>query len=282
MDFPACGLPALHPRAAYGKMDMPDKIYPIKRGLLNMRTKQARMTLWTGAVYLLSFLCYVPVLLQRLGAAVPGGLLSLRYVFVLIPAAVTVFFLMRGRQVKHYLAARLKGISLRELALCAAAALAGVLVTCGYSLTVNTNLYASAYPSIGALAASCGYLFLTALAEEAAWRGFFFHNLAAGGKRMRAAVLTGAVWGIWHLPMWILRNSLGLPEVLPLLVWVLLVSIALGMLYGISGSILSAALLHMLCNVCFLAPTAWNSAALSLCILAAVCEKSFKKSRKPS
>ena len=82
--------------------------------------------------------------------------------------------------------------------------------------------------------------------------------------------------------MWILRNSLGLPEVLPLLVWVLLVSIALGMLYGISGSILSAALLHMLCNVCFLAPTAWNSAALSLCILAAVCEKSFKKSRKPS
>ncbi|MDE7261833.1 MAG: CPBP family intramembrane metalloprotease [Oscillospiraceae bacterium] len=247
-----------------------------------MRAMKSKLILWTSIVYILSFLCYVPMLLRQLEIPVPDGLLHLKYGFVLIPALVTILFLLCERQTGDYLTGLFKRISLKELAVCAAIALTGVLVTCCYSFLSRKPLYSSAYPSLASLAVSCIYLFMTALAEEAAWRAFFFRSLAAGGEKTGAAVVTGAIWGIWHIPMWIIRNSLRLPEVIPLLVWVVLVSVVLGVFYYKFRNILSAALLHMICNICFLAPAVWNDAVLLCCIFAgfAVCKKSSGNFRK--
>ena len=33
---------------------------------------------------------------------------------------------------------------------------------------------------------------------------------------------------IWHIPMWLIRNSLSLAEMIPLFIWAVLISIVLG------------------------------------------------------
>ena len=47
------------------------------------------MILWILTVYALSFICYLPMLLQRSGLAVPEALLYLRYGFLLVPALIS-------------------------------------------------------------------------------------------------------------------------------------------------------------------------------------------------
>jgi membrane protease YdiL (CAAX protease family) len=39
------------------------------------------------------------------------------------------------------------------------------------------------------------------LGEEMAWRGFLFRNLAGENSLAKAALVSGAVWWAWHLPM---------------------------------------------------------------------------------
>ena len=53
---------------------------------------RAKIALWIAAVYILSSACYVPMLLQQSGFAVPEPLLYLRYFFVPAPALVSILF----------------------------------------------------------------------------------------------------------------------------------------------------------------------------------------------
>ena len=216
--------------------------------------------LWIFVVYLVSFSCYAPMLLERLGAAVPDGLLSLRYGFVLAPALVSIAFLTHEHGLKYFFHQNIRRVSLKEWGLCIAAALTGILFTC-VCLSASRN-HAATYPTIPALAASCAYLFVTALVEETAWRGFFFRRTAAGGDGAAAAVLTGIVWAGWHIPMWSIRNGLGAAEMVPLFLWAVLLSLVLGLFYNKFTNLISAALLHMTFNVCFLAPMEYNAALL--------------------
>lgn len=241
-----------------------------------MWMRRNKTALWTVIVYIASFLCYVPALLRRLGVMVPAGLLNLKYGFVLVPALTAALFLARERRIKDYWTSCFKGLSIRELAACAVIAFVGAVSACGYSFFAQTDLFAGAYPSAGAFAASCAYLFLTALAEEAAWRGFLCRRLAAEGRRGRAILLSGTVWAVWHIPMWTIRNALPPMEILSLLVWAVLASVVLGAFYCAFGNLFSAALLHAALNACFLAPAAVNAAVLSAGIL--ICRAIYRKS----
>lgn len=244
-----------------------------------MRDARTETALWTGTVYLLSFLCYTPMLFQRLGYPVPAALLSLKYGFVLVPALVSLLFRVRRGPAEKRPA--LSRISWRELAVCGAAAAAGLLVTAGYSAAAGISLYGSAYPTAASFAGSCAYLFLTALAEEAAWRGFLFRRMT--GNVLGASLGTGIAWAVWHIPMWAIRNALGPAEILPLFLWAVLLSVVLGVFYRTFGHIASAALLHMTFNVCFLAPAALNDLVLLLGVLAGwgIRKISAGKLRKP-
>ena len=42
-------------------------------------TNKLKLTLWVSAVYVLSFICYVPTLLEQNGIIIPNGLLYLKY-----------------------------------------------------------------------------------------------------------------------------------------------------------------------------------------------------------
>lgn len=239
--------------------------------------------LWILLVYVLSFVCYTPMLLNTLGVIIPNTFILLRYCFVLIPALVSIIFLVHERSLKSYLTHNFKRISLREIVLCAVVALIGIASTCCYSLIEKTDLYGSTYSSIPSLIFSCGYLLATALIEEMAWRGFLFDRLAVGEKKMVAEILVGVVWAVWHIPMWTIRNSLSISEMIPLFAWAVLISVVLGISYRVFRNIFTVSILHMVFNVCFLAPVKYNVVIILLSIIvcfASIKHKQFLERRK--
>ncbi len=242
--------------------------------------KDAKNILWVLAVYAFSFICYVPMLLRQSGTMVPGVLLYARYLFILVPALISAAFLAGEGAVKNCWFDRFKKISANEIIVCIVVALIGVLTTCGYSFWRKTGLFHNAYPSILSLAASAGYLLATALAEEMAWRGFLLKHIAAGGKKALAAGVAGVIWAVWHIPMWTIRNSLGLEEVIPLLIWAVLISLVLGMAWFRFENLVSVSLLHMVFNICFLAPAKYNDVVILIGIIVCCIIRKYKKGIK--
>lgn len=242
--------------------------------------ERRKTALWVLAVYALSFICYVPLLMRQYGAMVPGVLLHARYLFILVPALISGIFLAGEGAVKACWSGSFKKISAAEIMICIAAALIGVLTTCGYSFWWKAGPFSYAYPSILSFAASAVYLFATALMEELAWRGFLLKRIAAGGKKPLAAGLTGVIWAIWHIPMWTIRNSLGPAEVIPLLIWAILISFILGMVYFRFENLLSVSLLHMTFNICFSAPTKYNIIVVLISFIICYIFIKFKKGIK--
>ncbi len=225
-----------------------------------MKSSERRKTaLWVFLVWFFSFLCYTPMLLDQLGAPVPAALFSLKYGFLLVPALVTLLFSAGKPGGLARFARGFRRITRKEAVFCGCAALAGISFTSLCSLVKQIDFFGSAYSSLLSMAGSCVYLFVTALLEEFAWRGWLFQHILAVGGRPAALFFTGAAWAVWHLPMWLIRNSLGLREVAPLFLWAMLLSVVLGLFYEAFGNLISAALLHMLFNTCFLAPTAYQN-----------------------
>lgn len=241
---------------------------------------KTKIILWILAVYILSFICYLPMLLLRSGTAVPETLLYLRYGFLLVPALISTIFLLSEHAVTSCWLSNFRRISAKEIFLCTAAALTGLLTSCGYSLWQNTGLFRRAYPAPSALVYSVVYLFAAALAEELAWRGFLLRLVAAGRKTALSAGITGIIWAVWHIPMWTIRNSLGFEDVLPLMIWAVLISLILGMAYFRFENLLSVSLLHMIFNICFLAPAKYNNIVIFAGIIFCYIFRKYKKGIK--
>lgn len=78
--------------------------------------------------------------------------------------------------------------------------------------------------------------------------------------------------------MWLIRNSLPILDILYLSIWTMLISIILGVLYYVYENIFSVALLHMIFNVCFLAPVKNNNIVIIFfSIVAIILFKNKKK-----
>ena len=207
------------------------------------------------------------MMLQQHGVSVPNGLSLLKYVFVCIPAAGAFLFLAFEHRLKKYFATAFSGkIALNHIGIWAILVFAGLSVSFCYSLAARTDLLQNTYPSVTALLSCCMYLFVTAFVEELAWRGFLLVSFQ--GESICSILLVGIIWTIWHLPMWIIRNSLGAGQIIPLCIWTLLVSVVLGIAFYQCRNLLFIAILHATFNICYLAPIAYNIAALALVIIA--------------
>ena len=66
------------------------------------------------------------------------------------------------------------------------------------------------------------------------------------------------------MPMWIIRNSLGMEQIACLCIWTLLVSVVLGITYYQCKNILLIAILHATFNTCYLAPMQFNIVLLAI------------------
>ncbi len=63
-----------------------------------------------------------------------------------------------------------------------------------------STLGGSALPSSLLVVPAAGVVLLPPLGEELGWRGFAYPRLAERVGRARAAITTGAIWALWHLP----------------------------------------------------------------------------------
>jgi membrane protease YdiL (CAAX protease family) len=86
----------------------------------------------------------------------------------------------------------------------AAAFLADALGGPAPSLTAGQNLITTAG---GPVAFLVGMLIGGPLAEEPGWRGTAFPRLRASMSRLRAGLLLGVVWAVWHLPLFFIPGT---------------------------------------------------------------------------
>lgn len=224
--------------------------------------------LWTAWVLMLSCLCYLPMFLSKNGVHVSQVGLSAKYLFVVMPFAVSVFFTLKYSAIRKWLLTLFaEKIKLQAIFTCVALGIIGLSFSTIYCLLAGDNdLFARSFPTATATVMNCAYLFATALVEEIALRGYLFNKLAAAKGRKIALIYVGAFWAIWHIPMWTIRNSLGFREVPVYFIWTVMISFILGMFFSSYKNILTVSLLHMIFNVCFLMPVKYN-VILSGCIL---------------
>jgi membrane protease YdiL (CAAX protease family) len=126
--------------------------------------------------------------------------------------------------------------------------------------------------SIGIGAAVLLWIATYGFGEEIGWRGFAFHRMEASGW-VRAAVLIGVVWGLWHLPYLFYKDNfiaLGAGGFVFFLVSITMGSILLSWIYRGSGySILMVALWHGLFDFVSASPVAQGAgnAAISAAVV---------------
>ena len=141
-------------------------------------TNKVKIMLWVCVVYILSSICYIPMMLQQHGVSVPNGLSLLKYLFVCIPAASAFLFLAFEHRLKILCNSIFREDSTQHIGTWAILVFAGLSVSFCYSLAAKTDLLQNTYPSVTVLLASCMYLFVTAFVEELAWRGSFLSGFA--------------------------------------------------------------------------------------------------------
>ena len=95
---------------------------------------------------------------------------------------------------------------------------------------------------------------LSALLEEVVWRGNFHHHLRKNHSLFRTAVITAAVWSLWHLPIAVFYKGYGelwtgITSYIGLL---FLISITLTYVREVGRSVIPAAILHGMLNVFYL------------------------------
>jgi membrane protease YdiL (CAAX protease family) len=91
----------------------------------------------------------------------------------------------------------------------------------------------------------------SALGEELGWRGFALPRLQARRSALAASLIVGAVWGIYHLPLFLLGSpTRPFALFLPFALSCVIMSIFYTWMYnGTGGSLLIAVLLHAATNL---------------------------------
>jgi membrane protease YdiL (CAAX protease family) len=120
------------------------------------------------------------------------------------------------------------------------------------------------------------------LGEEAGWRGFALGRLLRLASPMKSAVFLGAVWSLWHLPLFFIegttQNALAgfgfLPAFICYLLYTVMISVLITLLFVKSrGSVLGAMIFHAMGNLSLgVMPIVFtkSGAVILLLILAAV------------
>ena len=95
------------------------------------------------------------------------------------------------------------------------------------------------------LVASFGFLMFINSGEEIGWRGFALPRLQSVIKHpLVAGIVLGAIWGIWHLPIYLDPEQSSFPLILFLL-FIMGISIIYSLLFNNTrGSLLMATILH--------------------------------------
>jgi membrane protease YdiL (CAAX protease family) len=88
--------------------------------------------------------------------------------------------------------------------------------------------------------------------EELGWRGFALPRLLTGRSALSAGVILGIIWGVWHLPAFLIggtpQNSMSFPL---FIIGAVGISVLMTWAFkGTGGSVVSAVLIHWTFNTC--------------------------------
>ena len=109
---------------------------------------------------------------------------------------------------------------------------------------INQN-YAS-YPLIFVM-----QLFMGPTAEEPGWRGYFFTQVSAKRGILKGSLITGLVWGLWHVPLWLMEGFAPLNLVIYAVSFmgaVTGISIIMGYIFGNHRNLIYCVIIHLLFN----------------------------------
>jgi len=92
-----------------------------------------------------------------------------------------------------------------------------------------------------------------AFGEEAGWRGFLLYNLKGKGFYF-TSLITGLVWGLWHLPVIIQGHNYPdhkIAGIFMMILWTVLLSPFFTFIVYKTGTVISAAIMHGVLNASY-------------------------------
>jgi membrane protease YdiL (CAAX protease family) len=105
------------------------------------------------------------------------------------------------------------------------------------------------FPGIGSVSAIEAVIFVLVIGEEIGWRGFLMPRLRARFGLAEAGLITGVVWTLWHLPMY-LTPAAGLGAFAVFAWWVIPMAVVIGAVAeGAGYSVLVATVMHGAANI---------------------------------
>lgn len=202
--------------------------------------------MWILFVWIVSAICYLPLYFEKSGYATPNVLIQMKYLFVIVPVIFALIYVRRRTSIKKWFRELfVHKIEIEAFVLCGLIAFCGILCTCIWD-KVEWNVISLLFNVL--------YLLCMAALEEIAWRGFYLESMMQKKTKRIAVWIVSAEWAVWHIPMWMIRNSLGLNDVIFWLIYTTLVGNILGICMMRYKNIFVPIMLHTIFNVCFLMP----------------------------
>jgi membrane protease YdiL (CAAX protease family) len=104
-------------------------------------------------------------------------------------------------------------------------------------------------PGLGSIGAIEAVIFVLVVGEEIGWRGFLMPRLRAKVGLAEAGLITGVVWTLWHLPMY-LTPAAGLGAFAVFAWWVIPMAVVIGAVAeGAGYSVIVATVMHGAANI---------------------------------
>lgn len=94
-------------------------------------------------------------------------------------------------------------------------------------------------------------LFAGPLGEELGWRGFAQNELQKKHSPLKASIIIGFWWGVWHLPIWFTTGFTGInliKYIILFMIAVISISIIMTSFYNLNKNLLVPIMIHQLFN----------------------------------
>jgi len=205
-------------------------------------SKTQQLIIFFALTFVIGWLAFVPIFLYH-ASPTPGA-----FIFLFSPALaalITVFYTNGITGVKEVLGRDLLWnyhIKWYFLALILIPAI--FLIAAVISFSANLKSLWTGSPWYFLIASFCFLMFINS-GEEIGWRGFALSRLQSVIKHpLVAGIVLGAIWGIWHLPIYLDPQQSSFPLILFLL-FMIGISIIYSILFNNTrGSLLMAVVFH--------------------------------------
>jgi membrane protease YdiL (CAAX protease family) len=181
----------------------------------------AELTVFFGLTFALAWLCWFPFVLSELGAlSLPTGIASnasLSYVIILAAggapmaaAIIVTFYFHRLSGLRElFKAVLLWRVPFRWYAAAfftPVSAYAGAAIIYRVFVSDGTYTLPTIAQILNAFIGTFPFLLVLIIYEELGWRGFALPRLQVFHNPLKASVILGMIWSVWHFPYWFIHS----------------------------------------------------------------------------